>query len=462
MSNPRHYHFIGIGGYGMSALAQILLEMGEKVSGSDVKPSERTARLARLGATIHIGHDASYITGADRVVYSTDVPPDNPELAAARAQGLEVLHRSEVLAEILDSRRGIAVSGSHGKTTVTSMTAFLMERGGLDPTAAIGAEVDFYGSNAKLGSSRWMVAEADESDGSFVRYHPEVAVVTNIEPEHLERYGRDFGALVASFGRFLANIRPGGLAVLCSDDARVRELGARLGTEKCWYGLGPEAELTAGEIDVRRGETVFQVRRGGKALGRVSLTVPGLHNVQNALGALAVGLWLGLDFAAMAAALAEFRGARRRFQVVGQKEGIMIVDDYAHHPTEIMATLQAARQRAANRVIAVFQPQRYTRTHLLMNEFGQAFGQADEIVLTDIYSPPGEAPIPGVTSQALADLIRRHERRDVACISKKEDLVEHLLNIARPGDIILTMGAGDIWKVAESLAERLQAAHKAS
>ncbi len=462
MGAPARYHFIGIGGYGMSALAQVLLEMGCAVSGSDVKPSERTARLAHLGATIHIGHDAAHVAGADKVVYSTDVPADNPELVAARERGIPVLHRSEVLAELLNRRRGIAVSGSHGKTTVTSMAAFLLERGGLDPTAVIGAEVDFYGSNAKLGAGPWLVAEADESDGSFIRYHPLVAVVTNIEPEHLDRYGNDFQALVRSFGQFLANIRPGGLAVLCSDDARVRELGTQIGAERVWYGLAAGADLTASDIDVRRGETVFQVLRHGKALGRVTLTVPGLHNVQNALAALAVGLWLGLDFEVMAASLADFRGARRRFQVVGQQEGITIVDDYAHHPTEIMATLQAARQRAANRVIAVFQPQRYTRTHMLMKEFGQAFGQADEIVLTDIYSPPGEAPIPGVNSQVLAELIRQNERRDVACISKREELVEHLLNIARPGDIILTMGAGDIWKVAVSLAERLQAAHKAS
>lgn len=450
------YHFVGIGGYGMSGIAQILLQSGEQVSGSDVNLSERTARLTSLGATIFSTHSSAHLDGADVVVYSTDVPPDNPELAAARERGVPVRHRSEVLAQLLNERAGIAVSGTHGKTTVTSMIALMLERVGFDPTAVIGADVSFYNSNAKLGHSPYLVAEADESDGSFLRYRPQVAVVTNVEPEHLDRYGGEFARLLAAFRSFLDNVKPGGIAVLCSDDPRLREIGDGLAVPVVWYGLGPEADLSARDIVIGHTENSFAVVRGGREIGRLALKVPGVHNVVNSLAAVAAGLHLGVGFPEIAAALAEFRGAKRRFQVIGQYEGITVVDDYAHHPTEIRATLRAARERTLNRVIAVFQPQRYTRTHLLLNEFGEAFSQADEVVLTEIYSPPGEKPIPGVSSQALADLIRQRERREVNCLSRAEDIVDYVLRIARPGDTVLTMGAGDIWKVARSLAERLE------
>lgn len=439
----------------MSGIAQILLQSGEEVSGSDVNQSERTARLASLGATIHPTHSAANLNGADMVVYSTDVPPDNPELAAARERGVPVRHRSEVLAQWLNKCSGIAVTGSHGKTTVTSMTALLLERAGFDPTALIGADVGFYGSNAKLGRGPHLVAEADESDGSFLRYRPQVAVVTNVEPEHLDRYGGDFARLLEAFRGFLKNVKAGGIAVLCSDDHRLREIGAGMTTPVIWYGLGPEAEVSARDIVIGPAENSFAVVRGGRELGRLALKVPGVHNVVNSLAAVAVGLHLGVDFPLIAEALAEFRGAKRRFQVMGQCDGITVVDDYAHHPTEIRATLRAARERTPNRVIAVFQPQRYSRTHLLLKEFGEAFSQADEVVLTEIYSPPGEKPIPGVSSHALADLIRQRERREVNCLSRPEDIVDYVLRIARPGDTVLTMGAGDIWKVARSLVERL-------
>lgn len=456
------YHFVGIGGYGMSGLAQILLERGMRVTGSDVKPSERTVRLAAFGATVFIGHDPSHVALADVVVYSTDVPYDNPELEIARRRGLAVVHRSEVLAGLINNAYGIAVTGTHGKTTVTSMIACVMEHARLDPTAVIGAEVDFYGSNAKLGNSPYVVAEADESDGSFVRYHPRIAVVTNIEPEHLDNYGGEFHRLREAFATFLGHVPAGGLAVISTDDPRVREIGLRLECPTITYGLGPEAGLTARDIVSGQEETTFRVIADGNELGEVSLVVPGVHNVANALAAVAVGRRLGVTFADMAAALRGFHGAKRRFQVIGRADSIMVVDDYAHHPTEIMATLRAARQRTSNRVIAVFQPQRYSRTRMLLDEFGRAFGQADEVILTDIYSPPGDRPIDGVTAEALAALIRQNEKREVNCISRKDDIVEYLMDIARPGDVILTMGAGDIWTVATSLAQRLQAAGRVS
>lgn len=451
------YHFVGIGGYGMSGLAQILLQRGEAVSGSDVNPSERTARLEALGARVFHTHEKANVQGADVVVYSTDVPWDNPELRAARDLGLAVRHRSEILAAIMNQGRGVAVTGTHGKTTVTSMTALVLERGGLDPTAVIGADVPFYGSNAKLGRGEYIVAEADESDGSFLRYRPTLAIITNVEPEHLDHYGGDFERLLAAMAQFLAQVVPGGAAVLCSDDARLRRIGAGLSRPVLWYGLGPEAEVGARDVVTSRTENVYTAVFRGRELGRVTLRVPGIHNVVNSLAAVAAGLHLGVAFETIGAALGEFRGAKRRFQVIGQHEGITVVDDYAHHPTEIQATLQAARERTPNRVIAVFQPQRYTRTQLLLREFGESFGQADEIVLTDIYSPPGEKPIPGVSAQALAELIRQRERREVSCLSRPEDIVEYVLRLARPGDTILTMGAGDIWKVAKTVAERLSA-----
>ncbi len=451
------YHFVGIGGYGMSGIAQILLQSGETVSGSDVNPSERTARLASLGARIYSHHDRANVQGADVVVYSTDVPGENPELQAARDLGLAIRHRSEVLAGIVNRGRGVAVTGTHGKTTVTSMTALVLERGGLDPTAIIGADVPFYQSNAKLGHGDYVVAEADESDGSFLRYRPLVAVITNVEPEHLDHYGGDFERLIAAMAQFLGRIKPGGLAVLCSDDARLRRIGGGLTAPVLWYGLGPEAEVCARDLVTSRAANAYTAVFRGRELGRVTLQVPGVHNVVNSLAAVSVGLHLAIPFDVIAGALGEFRGAKRRFQIIGQHEGITVVDDYAHHPTEIQATLQAARERTANRVIAVFQPQRYTRTQLLLKEFGDSFGQADEIVLTDIYSPPGEKPIPGVNSQALAELIRQRERREVNCLSRPEDIVDYVLRLARPGDTILTMGAGDIWKVAKTVAERLGA-----
>lgn len=456
----RPYHFIGIGGYGMSALARILAEQGRRVTGCDARASERTERLRASGIPVSLGHGPEHLAGSPVVVYSTDVPPDNPELRAARERGLEVRHRSEVLADFLDGGRGVAVSGSHGKTTVSAMTALVLLEAGLDPTVILGGEVPFLDGNARLGGEI-VVAEADESDGSFLRYHPEVAVVTNVEPEHLDRYGGDFDRLVEAFGGFLGHVRAGGLAVLCADDPVVRRLAEGVASPVAWYGLQEGAGLAARQVERGPAGTRCVVHRDGRPLGRLALRVPGVHNVANALAALAVGLHFGVSFEQAAGSLARYTGARRRFQVVGESGGLTVVDDYAHHPTEIRATLSAARERAAGRIIAVFQPQRYTRTKLLLQEFGRAFGQADEVVLAEVYSPPGEQPLPGVNAQALAELIRRNEGRDVPWFADLDDVLDYVLEIARPGDTILTMGAGDIWKVAHRLVKRLERASQA-
>lgn len=465
-------HFVGIGGYGMSGLALVLLRTGCQVSGSDARHNERVARLQTAGARIWIGHAAAHVAGADLVVYSTDVPADNPELVAAHAAGTKVIHRSELLAEFINRQSGIAVTGTHGKTTITAMVALVLEAGGLSPTVLIGGDVAQFGGNARVGSGPHVVAEADESDRSFLRYHPSIAVVSNIEPEHLDHYGGDFSAVVDAYRQFIGQVRPDGTVVACADDAQVmalvREYMGRPGTPRVvLYGFSAPAAWSAREVRPIPGGSAFITTRAGKPLGEVHLSIPGRHNVSNALAALAVGDRLGVPFPAMAAALAEFRGAKRRFQILAQAGGITVVDDYAHHPTEIRATLAAAKDwlrardaggGATGRVLAVFQPQRYSRTRALMAEFAAVFGDADHLVLTEIYSPAGEQPIAGVSAGVLARRIEAAGGRAVHLISDPEAIVDHLLAEARAGDLVLAMGAGDIWQVARSLADRLQGA----
>lgn len=460
-------HFIGIGGYGMSGLALVLLKTGYTVTGSDARYNERIARLERAGATVWIGHDPAHVVKADLVVYTTDLPADNPELLAARQAGIRVLHRSEVLAVFINRQAGIAVTGTHGKTTTTSMVALILTAAGLDPTAIIGGDLDAFGGNARVGQGPHVVAEADESDGSFLRYFPSLAVVTNLEPEHLEHYDHQFDNVLAAFRQFLGQVKGDGVVVACADDANVlalaRELLGRPGAPRVlFYGLGAGAAWTARDIRPLVGGSTFVALRGGQPLGEVRLAVPGRHNVLNALAAMAAADALGVGFADMVRALAGFRGAKRRFQVVGEAGGVTVVDDYAHHPTEIRATLAAAREALAarggpGRVLAVFQPQRYTRTANLMAEFTACFGDADVLVLTEIYSPAGEKPIPGVSSAVLAAGIAAREGRPVHLLSDKDEIVRFLLAQVQPGDVVLTMGAGDIWQVARDFARCLGA-----
>lgn len=451
-------HMVGIGGAGMAAIARVLLEMGTQVSGSDLVASEATEVLSALGARVYIGHRSDHVADADVVVFSTAIGPDNPELAAARAAGIPMLHRSDMLAEIMNVRRGIAVAGAHGKTTITSMLAWVLHQSNREPTFVIGGELPGLGG-ARYGMGQEVVAEADESDGSFLRYRPDIAIVTSVEADHLEHYGGSLSRLVHTFRQFLGNVHTEGLAVLCADDPWLPEIGKDLTCRVLWYGAKPHSDYQVSHIRHNGSCTFYEVTERGRSLGEFSLMTPGRHNVLNSLAAIAVCRNLGLEPVEISSHLATFPGARRRFEVVAERAGVMIVDDYAHHPSEIRASLRAARTGWPDRrLLAVFQPHRYTRTHYLMNDFAQAFNDAHCVVITEVYSPPPEQPIAGVTGDRLAELIRQHiPHVPVSFVPERADLTEHLAGLVRPGDIVLTMGAGDIWRTARELAFRLEA-----
>lgn len=455
LNTSEHIHFIGIGGYGMSAIAKVMLEMGYQVSGSDLAQQELTEKLAAKGAQVYIGHHAQNVKGADVVVYSTALSKDNVEMAAAEELNIPILHRSQMLARLMNERKGIAVAGAHGKTTTSSMIALVFEQCGLDPTYIIGGEIMNVGSNAKAGSGDWVVAEADESDGSFLQYHPSIAMVTNIEADHLENYDGSFDQLKKAYAQFLSQVKQGGRAVVCKDDEYVQAMIASINSEVITYGIDSDADYTASNIVLGDRKVSFEVRKKGVLLGSMQLSVPGKHNVYNALGTLIVCMEAGLSFDQVAEAITEFRGAKRRFQVLGEVNDILIIDDYAHHPTEIEATIQAAKA-TGKRIIAVFQPQRYTRTYFLFEQFSRAFPDADEVVITDIYSPAGEKQIEGISSQKLVDLIKQNSNPNVRYIPTKEEVQQVMLDSVKPGDLVLTMGAGDIWKAADGLARALQ------
>ena len=458
MDQAQHVHFVGIGGYGMSAIARVLLDLGYKVTGSDVALNELVKKLGARGAIVHIGHSAAHIEGADILVYSTSIPKDNPEVVAARAKGIPVLHRSQMLARILNERTGVAVAGAHGKTTTTSMISHVLEECGVDPTFIIGGELINAGTNAKAGSSQYVIAEADESDGSFLEYRPVYEIVTSIEPDHLEHFDGDFNNLKQAYVKFLSHLKPGGKAILCIDDAHVREVLPYVREGVVTYAIHEpytqQADFKALGIECGDRKSHCQVYYRDRLLGELSLNLPGKHNVANALAAIIVCLNAGLLFEQIAQALTTFRGAKRRFQIIGEARDILVVDDYAPHPTEIVATLKGARA-SGRRVIAVFQPQRYTRTYFLMDEFSRAFAEADEVIVTDIYSPAGEAKIEGVSSEVLVEKIRSNSHPKAQYIPTKEEVQEHLYQELQPGDLVLTMGAGDIWKSAYWLAEKL-------
>lgn len=442
----------------MSAIARVLVDLGYKVTGSDVAANELTKKLEARGALVYLGHDAAYLEGAEIVVYSTSIPKENVEVTEAIARGLPVLHRSQMLARILNERKGVAVAGAHGKTTTTSMIAHVLEECKVDPTYIIGGELMNAGTNAKAGKSDYVIAEADESDGSFLEYRPLLAIVTNIEPDHLEHFGGEFANLKKAYADFLSHLKEDGKAVLCLDDEHVRQLIPQVNRRIVTYGISPtyaeQADYRAAQIEMGDRKTRCEVWHHDQLLGELQLNVPGKHNVANALAAVIVCLGAGLPFAEIAQALSSFRGAKRRFQIVGDVKDILVVDDYAHHPTEIVATLMGARA-SGRRVIAIFQPQRYTRTFFLMDEFSRAFSEADEVIITDIYSPAGESKIEGVTSEVLVEKIRTNSHPRAQYIPTKEQVQEHLIGEIRPGDLVLTMGAGDIWKSAYWLAERL-------
>jgi UDP-N-acetylmuramate--alanine ligase len=452
-------HFVGIGGIGMSGIAELLANLGYVVSGSDAKRSEATARLEQaFGVVVMEGHAAANVGNADVVVYSSAVRAANPEVVEARERGIPVIPRAEMLAELMRLRFSIAVAGSHGKTTTTSMIALVLERAGLDPTAVIGGRLSAFGSNARLGQSDYMVAEADESDRSFLMLWPSIAVVTNIDDEHMESYGT-LAALQDAFVEFVNKVPFYGATVACADDANLRAILPRVNRRLVTYGLDhPEAHILATDVEIGGFGGRCTVHRRGvdgiDMLGRLELAVPGRHNLQNALAAVAVGERVGLDFDRVAAALTSFHGAERRFERHGEVNGILVVDDYGHHPTEIAAVMAAARATLNRRLVIAFQPHRHSRTAHLMDAFGPALREADEIVLTDIYGA-GEEPIAGVTVDRLAESIRTGSGRPVHVARTLDDVVDELMRIVRPGDAVVTLGAGSIGTLAKRVTRAL-------
>lgn len=454
MNTQEHVHFVGIGGYGMSAIARVLLEMGYEVSGSDVAQQELTEKLAAKGAKVFIGHQADQVRGADLVVYSTALAKDNVEIVAAEKLNIPIIHRSQMLARLLNERIGVAVAGAHGKTTTSSMIALVLEESNADPTYIIGGEIMNIGRNAKAGTGDFVVAEADESDGSFLQYHPQYALVTNIEADHLENYNGDFENLKQAYVTFLSQVKPGGKAIVCADDDYLQAMIPALQCDVVTYGINSAATFVARDVELGDRKVKFRVERKGMPLGSLELSVPGKHNVYNALAALIVCMEAGLTFQQIAQAIKQFRGAKRRFQVLGEVDDILVIDDYAHHPTEIEATIAAAKA-TGKRIIAVFQPQRYTRTYFLLEQFSRSFREADEVIITDIYSPAGEERIEGVSSEILAGMIRTNSNPNVRHLASKEDVKVYLADHIRSGDLVLTMGAGDIYKMADALVRML-------
>lgn len=447
-------HFVGIGGAGMSAIAKVLLEKGYTVTGSDISKSEVVERLEQLGAKIFIGHARENIQGTQAVVVSTAIAEGNPEVLAAKAQGIKVFHRADMVAVLMNECRGIAVAGAHGKTTTTSMIALMLENTGFDPTIIIGGELDYLNGNAKLGNGEYLVAEADESDGSFLKLAPHIAVVTNIENDHMDYYGT-MENILGVFTEFLHKLdAESGLAVLCFDNDYIRDIAANLDRKYVSYAVDRDADYTARDIAVRGMTTNYKVYYRDELLGSVEINVPGRHNVANSLAAVAVGLQAGLSIEQVAEGLAVFRGVKRRFQTKGRVDGVWVVDDYAHHPTEIFTTLQAARDTAPKRLICVFQPHRYTRTKFLRREFGGAFSKADIVVLTDVYAA-GEQPIPGISGEVLKEEVEAQTGRSVTYIPDKANIARYLAEIVEPGDLVMTMGAGNIYLSGEELVERL-------
>jgi UDP-N-acetylmuramate--alanine ligase len=451
----RHIHFVGIGGVGMSGIAEVLLNMGYRVTGSDVRRGDTVERLEQLGAKVFVGHDAGNIGDAHVVVYSSAVARDNVEVAAARARQVPAIPRAEMLAELMRLKYGIAVAGSHGKTTTTSMVAAVLAEGRLDPTVVVGGRVRSLGSNARLGQGEYLVAEADESDGSFLKLSPTIAVVTTIDAEHLDHYG-SLEHLSEAFLAFVNKVPFYGAAVLCLDQPNVQLLIPRVEKRIVTYGLESAADLTAHRLHLAGLTARFDVQYRGQPLGECALRVPGRHNVLNALAAMAVGLDLEIPFVTIQKAMAEFSGVQRRFQVRGESRGVLVVDDYGHHPAEIRATLAAAKAGFDRRVVTVFQPHRYTRTLHLRQEFLTAFNQSDVLIVMDIYAA-GEAPIEGVTGRDLADALRAHGHRDVAFLgSDRQRILDYLDGILRPGDLVVTLGAGDVGQLGQHLLDRLE------
>jgi len=453
----QHIHLVGIGGAGMSGIAEVLLTMGYKVTGSDLQASETTRRLEELGGNIFFGHQESNVGEAQVVVISSAVASTNPEVAAAKARQIPVILRAEMLAELMRLKFGVAIAGAHGKTTTTSMVANVLAQGGLDPTMVIGGKVHALGSHARLGRGDLLVAEADESDGSFLRLCPTIVAVTNLDREHLDHYG-SMERINESFLEFINKIPFYGLAVLCADDERLSALFPKIVKRYQSYGLhgqgGVVPDFKATDINFRQWGAEFRTYFRGKNLGPFRLAVPGVHNVSNALVAIAIGIELEIPVDLIRKGLATFTGVERRFHLRGEAGGIMVVDDYGHHPTEVKATLAAAKQGWDRRLVVLFQPHRYTRTRDCLEDFAHAFDQADHVFVTEVYAA-GELPISGVSGAKLVEMINAAGHPAVTFIEQKETMPDQVLPHLKPGDLVVTLGAGDIWKAGNGILDRL-------
>jgi UDP-N-acetylmuramate--alanine ligase len=446
-------HFVGIGGVGMSGIAEVLLNQGYGITGSDLKLSPVTERLASLGARIFEGHRTEHLDAADVVVTSSAVKPDNPEVEEARRRQIPIIPRAEMLAELMRSKYGITVAGTHGKTTTTSMVATILQHAGMDPTVVLGGRLNSLGSNAKLGTGDFMVVEADESDRSFLMLSPTLAIVTNIDEDHMESY-RDVEDLKNAFIQFVNKVPFYGAVILCLDEPNVQSIIPSIKRRIISYGFSGQADLHILSPIHQGFHSQFQLRYRGEMLGQFQLSIPGKHNVLNATAAAAVGLDLGLEPENLRTALESFGGADRRFQVKGRANGIIVIDDYAHHPTEVKATLEAARSLGDHRIMVIFQPHRYTRTRYCFEEFARSFYQADVLILPEIY-PAGEEPIEGVTSARLVESIKAYGHKNACYIANPSEIVAQLQSELEAGDLVITMGAGNVWRIGEDLLQRL-------
>ena len=450
-----HIHFVGIGGIGMSGIAELLLNLGYKVSGSDASSSDLTRRLQSIGGVIYEGHAAKQIKGADVVVTSAAIVPDNPEIIAAAQASIPVIPRAEMLAELMRLKYSVAIAGAHGKTSTTSLVAAVLDEGGLDPTVVIGGKLKSVGINALLGEGDFIVAEADESDGSFLKMSPTIAVVTNIDREHLDFY-KDLDHIKEVFLSFIDRIPFYGLAILCLDDEPIQDIIPKIKKRFTTYGVSSQADIQAKNIESKGLKSRFAVKHLGEHLGEISLNLPGIHNVYNAMASIAVGLELGIDFEVIKSALEIVQGVQRRLEIKGIARDITVVDDYGHHPTEIKFTLQAAKESWPDRrIVVVFQPHRYSRTQALFDDFTRSFYQSDMLVVLPIYAA-SEKAIKGVDSQLLFEEIRAHGHKDVVFMPSFTAAVSHLKQTLTAGDILLTLGAGDVYKLGETLLKELK------
>ena len=448
-----HIHFVGIGGIGMSGIAELLLNLGYKVSGSDLQSSDITGRLKELGGTIYEGHAAENIKGADVVVFSSAIDTDNPEVREAGQQSIPVIPRAEMLAELMRLKYSIAIAGAHGKTSTTSIVASVLAQGGLDPTVVIGGKLKSIGSNAVLGEGDFIVAEADESDGSFLKFSPTIAVVTNIDKEHLDFY-RDLEEIKAVFLNFLDRIPFYGLAVLCLDNEPIQEVIPQLKKRYTTYGMSPQADFQIRDVEFSQRKSRFKVYHRGQKMGTIDLNLPGIHNVYNATASIAVGVELDVGFEQIKAALENVEGVQRRLEIKGKTNDITVIDDYGHHPTEIKVTLEAIEENwPGRRKVVVFQPHRYSRTRALFDEFSRAFYQSDVLVVMPIYAA-SEKKIEGVSSKNLCQKIKAHGHKEVMYADGFKAALSYLKNNLQPGDVLLTLGAGDVWKVGEAVVKK--------